>query len=30
VGREHGRGVRFSAADGRVRVTSYQHPDVDL
>ena len=30
VGRAHGRAVRLYAADGRVRVTSYRHPDVDL
>ena len=30
VGGAHGRAVRLYAADGRVRVTSYRHPDVDL
>ena len=30
VGGAHGRAVRLYAANGRVRVTSYRHPDVDL
>ena len=30
VGRDHGRSVHLYAADGRVLVTSYQHPDVIL
>jgi chemotaxis protein CheD len=30
VGSGHGRSVRLSAADGRVRVSSHRHPDVEL
>ena len=30
VGLDHGRAVRISAADGKVRVTSYRRPDLEL